>query len=153
MSEFYKGDDNILYIQVNENYYPVGCLTSNNLEQSADQIDTTTRDNQEWKTSRPTNKGYSIPFEGIETLNDDLPSTVTYRDLENIFINSILINYRIGSSNSKQKTGSAYITSLSEASPAGDLVSFSGVLTGFGKYVNTQPSENNLFNYELNFLL
>lgn len=151
MSEFYKGDVNILYIKVNDEFIPIGCLTNNDFSQSYDVIETTTRDNQGWSTSQPTIRSYSINFEGIETLQDVIPSLVTHNDLEGYFINNTLLDYRIGELSGKQKTGQGYITNLSDASPAGDLVTFTGTIIGFGAYTNFNPSENRVFNYDLNF--
>ena len=62
-----------------------------------------------------------------------------------------MINYRVGAEGEKQKLGQGYITELSESAPAGDLVTFTGVLTGFGAYTTFDPQENNVFNYDLNF--
>lgn len=153
MPEFYKGDIDILYILVGSEYLPIGCLTSNGFEESSDEVPTTTRDNAGWKTSRPTNQSYSISFEGIETLANELSAYVTYKGLENLKLNRTLITYRLGSLTGKRKQGQGYITNLSKTSPAGELVEFSGTLTGYGKYEDYDPTTNNFFNYELDFIL
>ena len=72
MSEFYQADNDILSILVNDEYYPVACLSNNSWSESVETIDTTTRDNDGFKTSRPTNQSFSIDFEGIETLADEI---------------------------------------------------------------------------------
>jgi len=151
MEELYKANDNILYIEFQGEYFPIACATSNTFEQSSDQIDTTTRDNGGWKTSRPTNQSYSIPFEGIETALDTIQNKITYKDLENLKFNKVLLSYRLG--NEKITEGRAYIFELSRESPVNELVSFSGVLTGFGSYISYEPDTNQFFNYELNFNL
>jgi TP901-1 family phage major tail protein len=152
MSGFYKADNNILKILVSEgNYYPVACLTSNDFDQSSDEIDTTTRDNAGWKTSRPTNQSYQVSFEGLETENDVIEDKVTYKDLEALKINRTLISYRIG--DQKRIEGRGYIVSLTRSSPSGELTAFSGTLRGFGKYNEYDPNQNNTFDYQLDFYL
>lgn len=151
MSEFYKADDDILYILFNSVYYPIACLTSNSFQESSDLIDSTTRDNAGWKTSRPTNQSYNISFEGIETLSGDVSGSVTYNNLTGFKTNRTLISFRVGST--KIIEGQGYISNLSKESPAGDLVSFSGTIEGYGQYSEYDPSLNNVFNYDLNFNL
>jgi hypothetical protein len=151
MSEFYKANDKILSIEFQGSYFPIACATSNTFEESSDSINTTTRDNGGFKTSRPTNQEYSIPFQGVETQLDIIAGKITYKDLQNFKKNRTLVSFRLGTQ--KIIEGRGYIFELSSESPVNDLVSFSGVLTGFGAYSDYDPSTNSFFNYELNFNL
>jgi hypothetical protein len=153
MSDFQKADEDILYILVNEEYYPIACLVSNGFEESSNEIETTTRDNHGWETSRPTNQKYSISFEGIETVQEEITGKVTYKDLQDLKKSKTLVSYRIGESTGKRTVGQGYIINLSKDSPASDLVTFSGTLRGFGEYDSFDPALNNTLNYELNFYL
>jgi len=148
-NDFYKGDEDILYIKVNETYYPVACLVSNDFSENSGTIETTTRDNLGWKTFQPTNQSFEVSFEGIETQEDVINGLVTYKDLQNFKKTQTLIDFRIGSVKIIQ--GQGYIINISKNSPAGDLVSFSGLLQGFGSYDNYDPNLNDVFNYDLNF--
>jgi hypothetical protein len=64
--DFTLGEDRLLFIKVNGNYLPIGCLTANSLEESSEFIDTTTRDNGGWTTSRPVMQSYNISFSGLQ---------------------------------------------------------------------------------------
>lgn len=153
MSDFFKADVDILYILVGENYYPIGCLTNNGFDDQSETVNTTTRDNEGWNTSIPTNQSYSINFDGIETELDSITGLITFKDLQNLKITKTLVSYILGTLDGKRTEGRGYITNLTKESPAGDLVSFTGVLTGFGKYSDYDPTTNNFFNYNLNFYI
>ena len=56
---FTLGEDRILYIKVEGVYLPIGCLTADSIEESSEFIDTTTRDNGGWSTSRPVVQYYN----------------------------------------------------------------------------------------------
>ena len=66
--ENYKGEDRILYIKIDNLFVPIGCLTENSFSESVDTIDTTTRENMGWTSSRPVMQSYSISFNGIQIL-------------------------------------------------------------------------------------
>jgi len=58
--DYTLGEDRILYFKINGEYMPVGCLIGNSFEESAETIDTTTRDNQGWTTGVPLIQSYSF---------------------------------------------------------------------------------------------
>ncbi len=61
-----QGNDRILFIKRGDNFQPVGCLTSNGIDESTEFLPTTTRNANGWETQRPTNQNYTINFEGLQ---------------------------------------------------------------------------------------
>jgi hypothetical protein len=47
-------------------FLPIGCLTANSMEESSEFIDTTTRDNEGWTTSRPVMQSYNLSFSSLQ---------------------------------------------------------------------------------------
>ena len=135
--ENYLGDDRILYIKINGSWVPIGCLTSNSFSESAEMMDTTTRDNQGWTTSRPVMQSYSISFEGIQintTMAGGAFTVASYDRLKLLKRDKILLDWKTqGTVYPIVDYGKAYINEISDASSVGELISFSGNLTGFGK--------------------
>lgn len=128
-----KGKLLILSIKVDGVFLPVGCLTSNSIEEESEMLNTTTRDNNGWETSRPTIQSYVINFEGIQIntiFKDGDSSKVSYDKLKALKRNRDLIEWQI--TGGETETGKGYITELSEASPVDGMLSFSGVITGDG---------------------
>lgn len=126
------GDNRIIYIKVEGVFIPVGCLTENSFSESSDVLDTTTRDNIGWKTSRPTMQSYTIPFAGLVVFDS---AVLSYGRLREMKRNRNLLDWKIQDPTNVYPIidyGKAYINTISEASPAGDLISFSSELTGFG---------------------
>jgi hypothetical protein len=56
----------LLFIKVNGVFLPIGCLTANSMEESSEFIDTTTRDNEGWTTSRPVMQSYNLSFSSLQ---------------------------------------------------------------------------------------
>ena len=76
---FISGVLRVLYIKVDDDFLPVGCLTSNSFSESSTMLGTTTRDNANgWQSSIPTAQNYSITFDGILTDELESISLVTY---------------------------------------------------------------------------
>jgi hypothetical protein len=134
---YYKGEDRILYVKVNGNWLPVGCLTDNSMDESSEMMDTTTRDNQGWTTSRPIMQSYNLSFSGLQvnsTVAGGNFNVASYDKLQQLKRDKILLDWKVqGTEYPIVNYGKCYITSLSDANPAGDLVTFSGSMTGFGK--------------------
>ena len=59
------GTYSILYIKWEDEFLPIGCLTSDSFSEDIEMLDSTTRDNAGWRTSTPTNQSYNISFDGI----------------------------------------------------------------------------------------
>ena len=125
---FINGVDNILYIEIDGEYYPIGCLTSNSFSENTDVLESTTRDNNGWKTNRLTNQSYTISLSGLMLKEAISFTNFTYYDLTTIKRNRTLVNWRIN----KDYYGTGYITSLSNENSIDSFVSFSGELLGDG---------------------
>lgn len=61
-----SGNDRVLFIKRGENFQPVGCLTSNGMDEDTEMLPTSTRNSEGWRTSIPQMQGYSINFEGLQ---------------------------------------------------------------------------------------
>ena len=134
--ENYLGQDRILYIKQNGSWMPIGCLTSNSFAETAEMLDTTTRDNQGWTTSRPTVQSYSISFEGIQintTMAGGTFTVASYDKLKLLKRDRILLEWKIqGTLYPIVDYGKAYINDISDANAIDELITFSGTMTGFG---------------------
>jgi hypothetical protein len=134
--EFYNGNDRVLYIKQNGQWLPIGCLTSNSISESAEMLPTTTRDNNGWATSRPTNQNYTISFDGLQVNSTVAGGTFTvasYDKLKLLKRSKILLDWKIQGSNFPVVDyGKCYISEISEASAVDDYLSFTGTLVGYG---------------------
>lgn len=134
---YVNGEDRILFLKIDGNYMPIGCLTGNNLDKSAELLDTTTRDNKGWKTSRPVMKDYVISFSGLQvnsTMAGGSFNVASYDKLDKLFNISALLDWKIqGTIFPVVNYGKCYISSLGEVNNVGEFMSFSGVLTGYGE--------------------
>lgn len=133
----YKGEERILYVKILGNYIPIGCLSDNSFSESVEMLDTTTRDNNGWATSKPTMQNYSLSFSGIQvnsTVAGGSLDVASYDRLKELKRGRQLIEWKLqGATFPIVDYGSAYITELSEAAAVGELITFSGSLTGFGQ--------------------
>lgn len=134
--EYYNGNDRILYIKQQGNWLPIGCLTSNSLSESAEMLQTTTRDNDGWATSRPAIQNYNISFEGLQINTVVAGGTFTaasYDKLKILKRSKLLLDWKIqGDLFPTVDYGKCYITELSEASAVDDFLTFSGSMVGYG---------------------
>lgn len=135
--DYYNGSDRILYIKYLGAWLPVGCLTSNSLSETSEMLSTTTRDNDGWNTSRPTNQSYNISFEGIQlntTIAGGIFTVASYDRLKLLKRNRMLLDWKIqGTVFPTVDYGKAYITDISEVSAVEEFLTFSGSMTGYGK--------------------
>lgn len=136
-----KGSESLLHIKKNDVYFPVGCLTSSPLSETVDMIGSTTRENEGWKTSLPTNQSYSIELSGL-MVKDDYDSgneILSYRELRAKKRNKELIEWKRTTLGGYYiDSGKAYITAISDSDEADGFITFSASLVGFGK-----PDESN----------
>lgn len=135
--EHFKGEERILYIKILGEYVPIGCLSENSFTEGAETIDTTTRDNGGWKTSKPTMQNYSITFSGIQVNSTiavgDL-NVASYDRLKELKRGRILLEWKLqGATFPIVDYGKAFLTDISEAAVVNELITFSGTLNGFGK--------------------
>ncbi len=134
--DYTNGEDRILYIKQFGNWLPVACLTGNSLSESAEMLPTTTRDNNGWNTSRPTNQSYNIAFDGLQvntTVAGGSFGVASYDKLKLIKRSKTLIDWKIqGSIFPVVDYGKGYITDISEAANVGEFLTFSGSIIGYG---------------------
>ena len=133
--DFYKGQDRILFIKVLGNYLPIACLQDNPFSETSEFIDTTTRDNAGWSTSRPNMQSYTISFSGLQVVTSVSGgnfSVVSYDKLKQLKRSRTLLEWKIEGDFPIVDYGKCYISELSEATPVDEFLSFSGSLIGFG---------------------
>ena len=130
------GTYRILFIEWDEVYLPVGLLTSESFSEGVDMIDTTTRDNNGWKTSQPTNQFYNISFDGLIVNTNFNGGDFTKVSLDRLIIlkrSRTLINWKIQDTNlTFIDSGSGYITELSNSSNIDEFITFNANIEGFG---------------------
>jgi|AntDeeMinimDraft_6_1070357.scaffolds.fasta_scaffold01182_3 hypothetical protein len=135
--KFTNGEDRILYIKLLGVFLPLGCLTDNSFSETAEMIDTTTRENNGWTSSRPSNQSYSISFSGLQintTLAGGNFNVISYDKLKELKRDRQLLAWKIqGTDYPVVDYGNCYITGVSEANTVGELITFSGELSGFGR--------------------
>ena len=121
---FTLGEDRILFIKVNGVFLPVGCLTDNPMDESSEMMDTTTRDNDGWNTSRPLNQSYNISFSGIQintTVAGGDFGIASYDRLKQLKRDRVLIDWKIqGTVYPIVDYGKFYITTLSDTESAAE---------------------------------
>lgn len=148
--DFIKGEERILFVKQDGDYLPVGCLTSNPLEEETDMLPTTTRQNNGWETSLPTRQRFNISFDGIQilTAGDSGDATkLSYDKLKLIKRNREQIEWKIEDSLQQFiDVGYGYIVTISEANEIGSLLSFSGSIVGYG--MPTASSTPDLYLFE-----
>ena len=133
---FINGTYRILYIKWEDDFLPIGCLTSDSFEESSETIDTTTRDNAGWTTSVPTNQSYSISFEGLiinTNFNAGDFTKISYDRLRVLKRSRTLIEWKTQDTNLVfVDSGYGYITDLSDSANIDEFISFSATIQGFG---------------------
>lgn len=133
--EFYKGEDRILYLKLLGAWLPIACLTDNPFSETSEFIDTTTRDNGGWTTSRPNMQSYNISFNGLQ-LNTSVAcgtfTVISYDKLKQLKRSKTLLDWKIEGNFPVVDYGKAYIQELSEANAVDEFLTFSGSLVGFG---------------------
>lgn len=129
---FRKGETVILYIKDGLVYKPIGCLTNNSSDESVEMLQTTTRQSGGWQTSLPTTQDLTINFEGLQSLVDDT-DTLTYLELKVKKRSKERVEWQLkASDDSFVETGYGYINAISDSSPAGDFLTFTGTIQNYG---------------------
>src|SRR5678809_1317264 len=93
-----RDSDRIIFIKLNGNWLPIGCLTDNSMDESAEMMDTTTRDNKGWVTSRPVLQSYTISFNGLQmntTVAGGNFNAASYDKLKQLKRDKMLLNWKI----------------------------------------------------------
>lgn len=130
------GEDSIFFVKMNGEWLPISCETSSPMSENVEMLNTTTRDNNGWRTEKPTLQSYSISVEALLRLDDEFPDSgiVSYNKLRQMKRNRELIEW-------KRETfggwyideGKAHITDISDSNTVGEDITFSLSLIGFGE--------------------
>ena len=132
---FTEGKYKILYIKKSDGeYYPIGCLTSNGMSETAEMLPTTTRDNADgWTSSVPTKQSYSIPFDGVIFVGEN-SSIITYHEIRTLKRSRAKIEWKVeNGKGTLVDYGEGHFTSLSEGADLDDFITFTGNIVGFNK--------------------
>ncbi len=138
---FLNGTNRIVYIKWDSEYLPIGCLTSDSFDEDVEMLETTTRDNAGWRTSVPTNQGYSISVDGLlinTNFNGGDFTKVSYDRLRVLKRSRTLIEWKIQDVDlTFIDSGKGYITNLSDSSNVDEFISFSATIIGYGEPTST----------------
>lgn len=136
MMKLIKGEESLFYIKKGQEWVPLACLTSNNFSESAETIDTTTRENRGWKTVLPTMQSYTIAIEGF-MVKDDVDSgnsVLSYRELRTLKRDRVKIEWQIKTLEGWYvDSGFGYILDISDSNSVESMIGFSATIQGFGK--------------------
>lgn len=151
------GEDRVLFIKINNNFFPIGCLSENSLSETSEFLQTSTRDNDGWSTSRPTMQSYTISFSGLQlntTANFGNFNLASYDRLKLLKRNKQLLEWKIqGTIFPIVDYGKCYINEISETAPFGEFLSFTGSLVGYGIPKVTTRGETVLNNGDPNVII
>lgn len=144
-NDYINGTSRILFIKWDDEFLPIGCLSSDSFNETSETIDTTTRDNEGWKTSVPTNQSYDISFEGLvinTNFNGGDFGKISLDRLEVLKRDRILIEWK--SQDEKLtfiRTGFGHIMNLSDSAPLDEFITFTGTIQGYGKPVSSSAQQ------------
>lgn len=145
---FIKGTDRIVYIKWEDEFLPIGCLTSDSFNEDVEMLPTTTRDNSGWRTDVPTNQGYSISVDGLlinSNFNGGDFTKVSYDRLRVLKRSRTLIDWKIQDTNLVfVDSGKGYITNLSDSANIDEFITFNATILGYG-----EPTSTSLKSFEL----
>ena len=135
-----NGTDRLIYIKWDDEFLPIGCLISDSFNERVDMLDTTTRDNNGWKTSVPTNQSYNFSFDGLiinSNFNGGDFTKISYDRLRVLKRSRTLIEWKIQDADlTFVDSGYGYITELSDSSNIDEFISFSASIDGFGEPIS-----------------
>src|SRR4051812_37835934 len=125
--DFTNGQDRILFLKINGNWLPIGCLNDNSMDETSEFIDTTTRDNQGWATSRPLMQSYNLSFNGLQlntTVSGGNFTIASYDKLKQLKRDKTLLDWKIqGTIYPIVDYGQGYLAQLSEANAIDEFMS------------------------------
>lgn len=134
-ARYIKGKESIIYILHENNWYPISCETSNSFTENVTMKGTTTRDNEGWRSSLPTEQGYTFEISG-QAVFQSTNNVLSYFLLRQKKRNKELIYWRREFMRGAYiETGKGYITNISDESPTTGLVTFNLSLEGYLKPV------------------
>lgn len=120
-------------------YFPVGCLTTNDINHTVNMTDGTKTKCDNNPEPSYDNVTYEVTFEAIEY--DDDGAKVTYDDLLTLLVENVENNDYIffkledviGVTVTRTRFGKGFLTALGESSPAEGETTYSGTITGAGQ--------------------
>ena len=144
MSEKLLGDVEILYLYDGSAYEPIACLTSNDLSETRNVIESQTKCDPGVTVKQSGSYSYEISFEGeyIKPEAGKASWTAIAAYIRSVSLSDatwkIITTYADATTNIE--FGNGIITDLSKTSPAGDeLITFSGSLSGSGAISAVDP--------------
>ncbi len=134
----------ILYLDFGNGFLPIGCLTQTSFTENVETLETTTKENNGWKTNVLTSQGFSLSFSGlsINTLYNGGDFTkYSYDVLKTLKRNRALVDYQIKNLNTGNiESGKCQITDLSGNYNLDEFESFEGTLLGYGQPTSTNEN-------------
>lgn len=144
----YNGKDCLLYLLEDGEYLVIACLLGNTFTEGVDTLDTTTRNNNGWKTQVLTNQFFSVDFTGIQIntfFNGGDFSKVSHDKLKQIKRNREIREYKRATIDGQfVEHFKAQIVSLSDAATVDEFLSFDCSLQGYGEPTSTSEKLNTL---------
>ena|SRR5699024_5434675 len=139
--KYFKGSERVLMILIEGEYLPIGCLTSDSFNEEVDMLNTTTRENNGWETSRPVTQRFSVDFSGL-IINTAFAggdfTKVSYDRLVAIKRSRVLQDWKLMTTDGQfVHDFKGYIVSLSDAASSGELITFEGSIQGYGEPIFT----------------
>lgn len=145
MSEILQGESEILSIwNGSDAYEPIGCLTSNGLNETREVNESSTKCDPKQIKRTPSTYSYEVSFEGEfaetetgkqswvelkEKVRSATSSSVTWRIVTTYADATTLTEY-----------GTGVLTSLEKTAPNAENITFSGTISGSGLVTQTDPN-------------
>ena len=131
------GTYSIFYVKSEGTFLPIGLLISDSFTEDVEMLNTTTRDNNGWKTERPTSQNYNISIDGLLVNTNFSGGDFTKISLDKLKVlkrNRTLVQWKTQQSGSiiVESSGYGYIISLSKSVSTEEFVSFNCEIEGFG---------------------
>ena len=131
------GTYSIFYVKSEGVFLPIGLLISDSFTEDVEMLNTTTRDNNGWKTERPTSQNYNISIDGLLVNTNFSGGDFTKISLDKLKVlkrNRTLVQWKTQQSGSiiVESSGYGYIISLSKSINTEEFISFNCEIEGFG---------------------
>lgn len=139
--EYFKGSERVLMILIEGEYLPIGCLTSDSFSEEVDMLNTTTRENNGWETSRPVMQRFSVDFSGL-IINTAFAGgdfdKISYDRLVGIKRSRELQSWKLMTMDGQfVHDFRGHIVNISDAASSGEMITFSGSIQGYGEPIFT----------------
>ena len=137
-TDFFNGGDSILYIKFNDIFAPVACLTSHNISEVTDALETSvsTTNNPSWRTYTPDFQSYNLQASGLK-INDqsgEFEARVSLPKLKTLKRTRVIFEWEVRTEGGQFiEAGTGFITSLNENAEVGAYISFDVTIQGVGQ--------------------